>query len=156
MAEYIGEAARDYVYALAPLLADALMDRDAVHRQIACAAVKHLALGLVGGGASDALVHLLNHVWPNIFETSPHVQATVFEAIEALRVALGAGTILAYTRAGLFHPKRAVRDVYWRLYNNVVVYAGHAAVPYHPRLGNDDAADGDADKYRRSMLELVL
>ena len=155
MHEYIGETARDYVYAVTPLLADALMDRDAVHRQIACAVVKHLALGLVGSGAPDALVHLLNYVWPNIFETSPHVQATVFEAIEALRVALGPGVILGYLRAGLFHPKRAVREVYWRLYNNCVVYAGHALPPHLPRIDNSDA-EGGPDRYRRTMLELVL
>ncbi len=28
------------------------------------------------------MVHLLNFVWPNIFETSPHVINAVFEAIE--------------------------------------------------------------------------
>ena len=33
-------------------------------------------------GCEDALVHLLNFVWPNIFETSPHVINAVFEAIE--------------------------------------------------------------------------
>ena len=31
--EYIGEMGKDYVYAVAPLLEDALMDRDLVHRQ---------------------------------------------------------------------------------------------------------------------------
>ena len=35
-------------------------------------------------GCEDALQHLMNYVWPNIFETSPHVIANVFEAIEAL------------------------------------------------------------------------
>jgi splicing factor 3B subunit 1 len=156
MHEYIGEAARDYVWAVAPLLADALMDRDAVHRQTACAAVKHLALGLqgAGAGATDALVHLLNYVWPNVFETSPHVQSTVFEAIEALRVTLGPATIFAYLRAGLFHPARRVRDVYWRIYNNLVVYSGHALAPVLPRIEDDDEAA--EPKYRRTMLELVL
>lgn len=38
--EYIGEMGKDYVYAVAPLLEDALMDRDMVHRQTACATVK--------------------------------------------------------------------------------------------------------------------
>lgn len=33
---------QDYVYAVTPLLEDALMDRDLVHRQTAAAAVKHL------------------------------------------------------------------------------------------------------------------
>jgi hypothetical protein len=43
--EYIGEMAKDYIYAVVPLLEDALMDRDLVHRQTACATVKHMALG---------------------------------------------------------------------------------------------------------------
>ena len=43
--EYIGEMAKDYIYAVVPLLEDALMDRDLVHRQTACSTVKHMALG---------------------------------------------------------------------------------------------------------------
>ena len=73
MFEYIGEMAKDYIYAVTPLLIDALMERDLVHRQIAMDAVAHLTLGVIGFGCEDALVHLLNHVWPNVFETSPHV-----------------------------------------------------------------------------------
>ena len=38
--EYIGEMGKDYVYAVSPLLEDALMDRDLVHRQTACTVVK--------------------------------------------------------------------------------------------------------------------
>lgn len=34
MFEYIGEMAKDYIYAVTPLLEDALMDRDLVHRQV--------------------------------------------------------------------------------------------------------------------------
>jgi len=69
MFEYIGEMGKDYVYAVTPLLEDALMDRDLVHRQTACAVVKHLALGVAGLGCEDAIQHLMNYVWPNIFET---------------------------------------------------------------------------------------
>ena len=32
--EYIGEMGKDYIYAVTPLLEDALMDRDLVHRQV--------------------------------------------------------------------------------------------------------------------------
>lgn len=42
-------------------------------------------------------MHLLNHVWPNIFETSPHVINAVMEAIEGMRVSLGPGNILLYS-----------------------------------------------------------
>ncbi|KAE8786624.1 splicing factor 3B subunit 1 [Hordeum vulgare] len=87
--EYIGEMGKDYIYAVAPLLEDALMDWDLVHRQTAASAVKHMALGVVGLGCEDALVHLLNFVWPNIFETSPHLINAVMEAIERMRVAVG-------------------------------------------------------------------
>ena len=73
MFEYIGEMGKDYIYAVTPLLEDALMDRDQVHRQTSCATVKHLSLGVAGLGCEDALIHLLNFVWPNIFEESPHV-----------------------------------------------------------------------------------
>lgn len=38
--EYIGEMGKDYVYAVTPLLEDALMDRDLVHRQTAASVVK--------------------------------------------------------------------------------------------------------------------
>ena len=65
MFEYIGELGKDYVYAVTPLLEDALMDRDPVHRQTGCAAVKHLAMGVANHGCEDALLHLLNFVWPN-------------------------------------------------------------------------------------------
>lgn len=41
---------KDYIYAVVPLLEDALMDRDLVHRQTACTTVKHLALGCAGLG----------------------------------------------------------------------------------------------------------
>ncbi|KAF2498513.1 U2 snRNP component prp10 [Lophium mytilinum] len=54
--EYIGEMAKDYVYAITPLLEDALIDRDQVHRQTAAAVVKHIALGVVGLGCEDAMV----------------------------------------------------------------------------------------------------
>jgi splicing factor 3B subunit 1 len=66
--EYIGEMAKDYVYAVTPLLEDALIDRDQVHRQTAASVVKHIALGVVGLGCEDALTHLLNLVMPNIYE----------------------------------------------------------------------------------------
>jgi splicing factor 3B subunit 1 len=108
MFEYIGEMSKDYIYAITPLLEDALTDRDLVHRQTASAAVKHLALGVQGLNCEDSLIHLLNFVWPNIFEVSPHVINAVTEAIEGLRVSLGAGCLLMYVLQGLFHPARRV------------------------------------------------
>jgi splicing factor 3B subunit 1 len=108
MFEYVGEMSKDYIYAVTPLLEDALTDRDLVHRQTASSAVRHLALGVQGLNCEDSLVHLLNFVWPNIFEVSPHVINAVTEAIEGLRVSLGAGCVLMYVLQGLFHPARRV------------------------------------------------
>nr|GMD46469.1 splicing factor 3B subunit 1 [Ipomoea batatas] len=135
--EYIGEMGKDYIYAVTPLLEDALMDRDLVHRQTAASAVKHMALGVAGLGCEDALVHLMNYVWPNIFETSPHVINAVMEAIEGMRVALGAAVILNYCLQGLFHPARKVREVYWKIYNSLYIGAQDALVAAYPILEDD-------------------
>ncbi|CAO2178872.1 unnamed protein product [Urochloa humidicola] len=135
--EYIGEMGKDYIYAVSPLLQDALMDRDLVHRQTAASATKHIALGVAGLGCEDALVHLLNFVWPNIFETSPHVINAVTEAIEGMRVALGAAVILNYCFQGLFHPARKVREVYWKIYNSLYIGAQDALVAAYPALEDD-------------------
>ncbi|CAA7393003.1 unnamed protein product [Spirodela intermedia] len=136
--EYIGEMGKDYIYAVTPLLEDALMDRDLVHRQTAASAVKHMALGVAGLGCEDALVHLLNYVWPNIFETSPHVINAVMEAIEGMRVALGAAVILNYCLQGLFHPARKVREVYWKIYNSLYIGGQDALVAAYPTLEDEE------------------
>ncbi|GJM93641.1 hypothetical protein PR202_ga10215 [Eleusine coracana subsp. coracana] len=128
--EYIGEMGKDYIYAVTPLLEDALMDRDLVHRQTAASAVKHMALGVAGLGCEDALVHLLNYVWPNIFETSPHVINAVMEAIEA----------------------RKVREVYWKIYNSLYIGAQDALVAAYPALEDD----GDNIFSRPELVVLVL
>ena len=151
MFEYIGEMAVDYLNAVTPVLEDALMDRDLVHRQTSCTTVKHLALGVAGLNCEPALVHLLNFVWPNIFEKSPHVIRAVFEAVEAFRVSLGVPYLFLYTLQGLFHPARRVREVYWKIYNNMYIYAADAMTAAYPRL-EDDAVN----QYRRTHLELFL
>ncbi|KAL4188440.1 hypothetical protein AMTRI_Chr08g160140 [Amborella trichopoda] len=125
--EYIGER-------------DALMDTDLVHRQTAASAVKHMALGVAGLGCEDALVHLLNYVWPNIFETSSHVINAVTEAIEGMRVALGPAAVLHYSLQGSFHPARIVREVYWKIYNSLYIVSQDGLVAAYPVLedeGND-------------------
>ena len=135
--EYIGEMAKDYVYAVTPLLEDALIDRDQVHRQTAASVVKHVGLGVVGLGCEDAMLHLLNLLYPNLFETSPHVIDRIVEAIDAIRVAIGTGLVMNYVWAGLFHPARKVRQPYWRLYNDAYVQAADGMVPYYPSLKED-------------------
>ena len=88
-------AARDFTLFLI-ITRVVLVCRDLVHRQTACAAIKHMALGVAGFGCEDALTHLVNYVWPNIFETSPHVINAVLESIEGMRVALGPSRVLHY------------------------------------------------------------
>eukprot|EP00985_Skeletonema_marinoi_P035224 scaffold45977_cov212-Skeletonema_marinoi.AAC.3 len=151
MFEYIGEMGKDYIYAVTPLLEDALMDRDAVHRQTGCACVKHLALGVAGLGCEDALIHLLNYVWPNIFEDSPHVINATCDAIEGLMVALGPNVILAYTIQGLYHPARKVREIYWKIYNMLYMYAADSLV-----LGYPVIEDENENAYARTTLELFI
>ncbi|KAJ8461976.1 hypothetical protein ONZ51_g11204 [Trametes cubensis] len=122
--EYVGPQSAYYADCVVTMLEDALTDRDLVHRQTASTIVKHLALGVAGLGCKDSMFHLMNLVWPNCFETSPHVIGAVIEAIEAMRVTLGPGVLLNYTLQGLFHPARKVREVYWRIYN--LLYLGAA------------------------------
>ena len=141
--EYIGEMAKDYVYAVTPLLEDALIDRDQVHRQTAASVVKHIALGVVGLGCEDAMLHLLNLLYPNLFETSPHVIDRVVEAIDAVRMAVGTGAVMNYVWAGLFHPARKVRVPYWRLYNDAYVLGADAMVPYYPPLEEERLGRGE-------------
>lgn len=71
--------------------------RDLVHRQTACWAVKHMALGVYGFGCDDALMHLFNLVWPNIFENSPHMVQAFTDAVDGCRVALGPTIVFQYT-----------------------------------------------------------
>lgn len=146
--EYIGEMAKDYVYAVTPLLEDALIDRDQVHRQTAASVVKHVALGVVGLGCEDAMMHLLNLLYPNLFETSPHVIDRMIEAIDAIRMAVGTGLVMNYVWAGLFHPARKVRVPYWKCYNNAYVQGADAMVPYFPSL--------DEEHLNRHELAIVL
>lgn len=151
MFEYIGEMGKDYIYAIAPLLQDSLMDRDMVHRQTAATTVKHIALGTVGLGCEDALLHLLNFVWPNLFEESAHVINACMEAIEAMIVALGPAKMFQYVMQGLFHPARKVREVYWKVYNSTYIYGQDALTPAYPRLEDDGV-----NNYRRTHLELFI
>ncbi|RWS29989.1 splicing factor 3B subunit 1-like isoform X1 [Leptotrombidium deliense] len=149
--EYIGEMGKDYIYAVTPLLEDALMDRDLVHRQTACSVVQHMALGVHGFGCEDALIHLLNYVWPNIFETSPHLVQAFMGAVEGMRVSLGPIKMLQYTLQGLFHPARKVRDVYWKVYNTLYIGGQDALVAGYQRTYGDHR-----NNYIRTELDYVL
>ena len=149
--EYIGEMGKDYIYAVTPLLEDALMDRDLVHRQTACAAIKHMSLGVFGFGCEDALTHLMNFVWPNVFENSPHLVQAFMDAVDGMRVSLGPLAILSYVLQGLFHPARKVREVYWKIYNNMYIGSQDTLVAGYSRINNDAK-----NIYARYELDYVL
>merc|ERR1711937_396225 len=136
--EHIGEMGKDYIYSIVPLFEDSLMERDAVHRQITSQAISHMALGVYGFGCEDALQHLLNYVWPNIFETTPHVIQFVLYGLDSIRQSLGPCRIFQYLMQGLFHPARRVRESYWRCMNNTYIAACDSLVAFYPRVPNDD------------------
>ena len=110
-----------------------------------------MSLGVAGLSCEDALVHLLNFVWPNIFETSPHLINGVMGAIDGCRLALGPSMVLNYTLQGLWHPARKVREVYWKIYNNLYIGAQDALVSFAPALEDDDN-----NTYRRHELSMML
>ena len=96
-------------------------------------------------------MHLVNFLWPNIFEVSPHVINAMLEGIEGLRVALGSGRMLFYVLQGMFHPARRVREVYWKIYNNMYLGAQDSLVAAYPNF-----KDEKENKYRRTELELMI
>ena len=151
MFEYIGEMAKDYIYAVIPLLEDALMERDVIHRQTAMFAIGHLSVNIAGFNNEDGLIHLLNLLWPNVLETSPHVVQAFMSCIEGMRLSLGPGKLLLYCLQGLFHPAKRVREAYWRVYN--CIYIGHqdSLTAFYPRVFNDKD-----NQYVRYELDYVL
>lgn len=146
MFEYIGPLSQDYIYMITPLLEDALIDRDLVHRQTAATVIKHLALHCSGAGNEDAFIHMLDLLIPNIFETSPHVIARIIEGLECLCVAVGPGVFLNYIWAGIFHPAKNVRRAFWNVYNKVYVQYVDSMVPYYP-VSNDNYGYIDEMEY---------
>jgi splicing factor 3B subunit 1 len=148
--EYIGELAKDYIYAIVPLMEDALTDRDQVLRQTSSTVIAHMSLGCVGLGCEDALINLLNFLWPNIFETSPHLINAITAAIAGIRTAIGPGILMNYLGAGLFHPARKVREVFWKMYNEAYVQQADSMVPYFPDFSEKD------EGYQREHMYITI
>ena len=153
MFEYIGEMSRDYIYSVLSLLQNALTERELVHRQQACGVVKHLAINVAGLNCEDALIHLLNYLWPNIFEDSPHFQMSFLDAIEGLRIGLGVNIIMKYLLQGLFHPARRVREPYWKVYNLLYVGAQDDMCMCFPTLPDDNNTLGENDDYKNKSIK---
>ena len=147
MFEYIGEMSRDYIYSILSLLQNALTERELVHRQQACGVVKHLAINVAGLNCEDALIHLLNYLWPNIFEDSPHFQMAFLDAIEGLRIGLGVNIIMKYLLQGLFHPAKRVREPYWKVYNLLYIGAQDDMCMCFPTLPDEDNTLGENDNF---------
>ena len=55
-----------------------------------------MALGVYGFGFEDAMTHLFNLVWPNMFEVSPHMVQAFTDAVDGMRVSVGPGKVLSY------------------------------------------------------------
>ena len=147
MFEYIGEMSRDYIYSVLSLLQNALTERELVHRQQACGVVKHLAINVAGLNCEDALIHLLNYLWPNIFEDSPHFQMAFLDAIEGLRIGLGVNIIMKYLLQGLFHPAKRVREPYWKVFNLLYIGAQDDLCMCYPTLPEEDNTLGENDDF---------
>ncbi|CAH6720413.1 U2 snRNP component Hsh155p [[Candida] jaroonii] len=155
--EYIdGNMTKDYLYAITPLLQDALTDRDQVHRQTAATVIKHMALncqGCITDEYVDVFIHYLNLLIPNVFETSPHVIARILEAIDAIKNVIGYGRYTNYIWAGLFHPAKKVRASYWKLYNMAYIQNADAIVPYFPEL---ESLSIEGEKHEIEEFDLFL
>jgi splicing factor 3B subunit 1 len=93
----------------------------------------------------------LNFVWPNVFEQSPHVMMAFYEAVEGLSRALGPSIILSHLLPGLFHPARRVREIYWKIYNNIQIGHADALTAFYPRIKNDPV-----NQWERAELDLMV
>lgn len=56
-----------------------------------------------------------------------------------------------YLLQGLFHPARRVREIYWKLYNNLYVGGQDGMIPYYPRI-----RDEGENVYERYDLDLII
>lgn len=52
---------------------------------------------------------------------------------------------------GLFHPARRVRDIYWKIYNNLYISSQDALTCCYPRV-----ADEDNKIYHRHVMDIVI
>jgi splicing factor 3B subunit 1 len=117
------------------------------------AVLRCVAAHSLGLGTEDGLQHIMNYVWPNVFETSPHVHNAFIEATEGLRIGLGAGILLNYVLQGLFHAARKVRTVYWKVYNNLYIGMQDSLVAHYPTMPEEP---NSKSSYIRSELNMFI
>lgn len=130
--EYISAGSGDYLFSVYSLIEHALMEKSQVHRQTASTIVYHIALGCIGQGHEDVFIQFLNLLMPSVFESSPHLIDRILAAIKATGDAVGQGVLAGYVWAGLFHPSRRTRQVYWKIYNSMYIQSPQALVPAYP------------------------
>ncbi|KAL0453292.1 UNVERIFIED_CONTAM: Splicing factor 3B subunit [Sesamum latifolium] len=94
--EYIGEMGKDYIYAVTPLLEDALMDRDLVHRQTAASAVKHMALGVAGMRVALGAAIVLNYCLQGLFHPARKVREVYWKIYNSLYIGAQDALVAAY------------------------------------------------------------
>ena len=68
-----------------------------------------------------------------------------------MRVSLGPVRVLLYTLQGLFHPARKVREVFWKMFNNMYIGSADALVAGYPLFDIPTQ-----QQFRRTELELFL
>jgi splicing factor 3B subunit 1 len=88
----------------------------------------------------------------------------MLDAIEAMRVTLGPGRFMLYIIQGLFHPAARVREVYWKMYNNMYVGAQDDLISSYPLFENEETthklpgkeSEKVQNTYRRCEMELFI
>ena len=86
--------------------------------------------------------------------------------MDGCRVSLGPCLVLSYVLQGLWHPARKVRQVYWKLYNNLYIGAQDALVACYPAMSDEeppagaeageDGAPAVGNTYARHELDMML
>ncbi|KAJ6420765.1 hypothetical protein OIU84_028180 [Salix udensis] len=90
---------KDYIYAVTPLLEDALMDRDLVHRQTAASAVKHMALGVAaieGMRVALGAAVVLNYCLQGLFHPARKVREVYWKIYNSLYIGAQDALVAAY------------------------------------------------------------
>jgi splicing factor 3B subunit 1 len=73
------------------------------------------------------------------------------DAIEGTSLAIGPARVMNFTVAGLFHPARRVRMVYWKIYNHLYYNFQDKMVSCFPHVPNEEGR-----KYDRDVLDIMI
>ena len=92
---------------------------------------------------NEIILHFFNLVWSNIFENSFHIKKAFFNCVDCFRISLGSPIVFNYTIAGLFHPSKKVRKVYWNIFNILYIGSQHRFVVCYPSLSAIDEEENN-------------